>query len=300
MPAIPATPRQRIFTHLMELLASEGLVKLAWLHRWMFKDENYFFVKMDFGRSFKPQGSDEELMKYGNVISDRMTTRGALPEGTDDLKARIDGQYLALLALFERHLIEHPYFLGGHPSAADYAIMGAIHAHLGRDPAGLHLMQNNAPRVFRWVEHMMVPEVQSPEFFDREIKYCVNDEVPETALAILQFIGETFGAGFVLSALAFNQAMERLAPERGHVIDEENDQPTLPQEEVQYQGETHKTHANVYHIWVLQRAQSHFEQLTESDQHDVMNMLGEGVLADMIKVPLTTRLKRVDNRLVVS
>ena len=64
LPAFPATPKQRVFAHLMELLASEGLLHLAWLHRWLHED-NYFFVEMDFGRSFSPQGSDAELMKYG-------------------------------------------------------------------------------------------------------------------------------------------------------------------------------------------------------------------------------------------
>jgi len=58
---------------------------------------------------------------------------------------------MELLALFEAHLLEHPYFLGGHPSAADYAVMGAMHAHMRRDPAGLRVMQENAPRTFRWV-----------------------------------------------------------------------------------------------------------------------------------------------------
>ena len=36
LPAFPATPKQRVFAHLMELLASEGLLNLAWLHRWWY------------------------------------------------------------------------------------------------------------------------------------------------------------------------------------------------------------------------------------------------------------------------
>jgi len=33
---------------------------LAWRYRWFF-DENLHFVKMDFGRSFRPQGSDRSF-----------------------------------------------------------------------------------------------------------------------------------------------------------------------------------------------------------------------------------------------
>ena len=47
VPAIPNTPVQRTFVHLMELLCSEGLVNLAWQHRWLF-EENLSFVIKDF------------------------------------------------------------------------------------------------------------------------------------------------------------------------------------------------------------------------------------------------------------
>ena len=68
--------------------------------------------------------------------------------------------------------------------------MGAMHAHLGRDPAGLRMMQDHAPRVFRWVEQMLLPEVQSPEFFDVSVAYLDADEVPQTALDLLRFLAE--------------------------------------------------------------------------------------------------------------
>jgi len=298
IPAIPDTPRQRVFVHLMELLASEGLVQLAWMHRWLFED-NLKFVKMDFGRSFRPQGTDEELMKYGNLIADRMMSQG-LPEATPALKAQLDEQYLQLLSLFETHLISHPYFLGGHPSAADYAIMGAMHAHLGRDPAGLRMMQQNAPRVFRWVEHMIVPEIQSPEFFDRPVSFESDDEVPETALNMLRYIADEFGERFLLGALAFNQAMARISPEPGYELDSEKDQPALPVETIDYKGAKRKVHANLYAVWLSQRAQRCFESLSDQDQTQVQLMLPAGPAVDLVTLPVTTIIQRVNNRLVVA
>jgi glutathione S-transferase len=68
LPAIPLTPRQKVFVHLTELVASEGLLMLAFQHRWLFPEENRPFVRMDIGRSFKPQGTDEELIRYGNAL----------------------------------------------------------------------------------------------------------------------------------------------------------------------------------------------------------------------------------------
>jgi glutathione S-transferase len=299
LPAIPSTPCQRIFVHLMELLASEGLIQLAWLHRWIFQEENFSFVKKDFGRSFRPQGSDEELLKYGNLIAAQMS-KGMVPEGTDEFKANLDRQYLELLNAVEVHLIAHPYFLGGHPSAADYAIMGALHAHLGRDPAGLRLMQEHAVRVFRWVEHMLVPEVQSPEFFDRPIEYPVDDHVPESALNILRLIAYEFGEKFVLGALAFNQAVERIAPEKGYQFSEESDQPLLPEETVRHKESEHKVPVNLHAVWILQRAQGYFQSLEVGEQNRVTQMLGDGVATELVSVPMTVAIERRNNRLVVA
>ena len=124
LPAFPTTPKQRLAVHLMELLGSEGLVQLAWKHRWYFAGNDHF-VKMDFGRSFRPQGTDEELVHYGNVIAERMLSRGKL-DISDAARAQLDEEFIALLSLLEAHFTSHPYLLGGHPSAADYAIMGAM------------------------------------------------------------------------------------------------------------------------------------------------------------------------------
>lgn len=296
LPAIPPTPKQQIFVHLMELLASEGLVRLAWLHRWMF-EENYSFVKSDFGRSFKPQGSDEELLKYGNLIADRMMSYG-LPQSTSEARAQLDRTYQQLLELFEAHLIHHPYFLGGHPSAADYAIMGAMHAHLGRDPAGLRMMQNHAPRTFRWVENMLTPEVQSPEFFHVPVAYLEDDEVPATALNLLKFLAAQFGQQFVLGALAYDQAMTSQSPIAGAVLDSEHDQPTLPAQLVHYRGDDHQHKASLYGVWVAQRAQRAYQSLTLQQQIDVSGVLATPLLVDLVQASVSVWLRRVDNRFV--
>lgn len=298
LPAIPSTPRQRIFVHLMELMASEGLLRLAWLHRWMFK-ENYSFVKKDFGRSFKPQGSDEDLQKYGDLIADRMMSYG-LPETSAAARQALDDIYIQLLQLFELHLVDHPYFLGGHPSAADYAIMGAMHAHMGRDPAGLRVMQDHGPRTFRWVEQMLMPEIQSPEFFSREVEYLDNDEVPQTALNILKFIAEHYGEQFVLGLVAYNQSMQALSPVSGTMLNEEQDQPMLPSEKVVYNNQTYDHKTSLYGVWLSQRSQGYYQTLSEGDRTQVDRMLGKGLLSDLISVPFTTKLVRVDNRLVIA
>ena len=297
LPAFPDTPRQRTFVHLMEVMGSEGLVRLAWLHRWMFED-NDRFVKMDFGRSFKPQGSDEDLLKYGNLIAERMRSYG-LPESTDEMRQSLDAQYRELLRRFEAHLIHHPYLLGGHPSAADYAVMGAMHAHLGRDPAGLRMMQNHAPRTFRWVEHMMVPEVQSPEFYARPIEYLAGDEVPQTALDILNWMTSEYGETFVLNVLAYNQAMARLDVAAGYELSPELDQPSLPTERITFGGSAREHAANLYAVWLSQRAQRFYQAQSDRTKADIQKYFGSSLSGALLDVPLRYPMERLNNRLTI-
>lgn len=304
--AFPISPKQRTYVHLMELFGSDGLLRLAWLHRWVFS-ENNDFVKMDFGRSFKPQGSDEELLKYGSLISDRMRSYG-LPESTQRFRDLLDDTYQQLLKRFEAHLIDHPYLLGGQPCAADYAVMGAMHAHLGRDPAGLRMMQNHAPRTFRWVEHMIVPEIVSPEFFDRQIEFVSGDDVPQSALSILQLIADmrleserpSVGEGFVRDALSFNQAMARIDAQPGHELAPDQDQPFLSRETLERDGADVKHSANLYALWVAQRAQRHFQTQSTSVQADIVDTLGSGCVVELLQVPVTHPIERVNNRLVLA
>ncbi|MBL6815472.1 MAG: glutathione S-transferase family protein [Pseudomonadales bacterium] len=298
LPAIPATPKQRTFVHLMELLGSEGLVGLAWQHRWLF-EENLGFVKADFGRSFRPQGSNEELQKYGNLITERMMSYG-LPPTSEAIRADLDEQYLTVLNLLEAHLQHHPYLLGGHPSAADYAIMGAMHAHLGRDPAGLAFMQQHAPRVFRWVEHMLTPEVRSPEFHDYPVAYPAEDEIPATALAFARHLLNRYGGPFVLSSLAFQQAMESEDPAAGHVLDAQTDQPRLRPTVVVFNGSTHEHRADVHAVWIAQRSQRYFQSLDSAAQQQVIDTLASDNGHALLTVPSKWVIERRANRLTVS
>lgn len=298
IPAFPATPRQRIFTHLMELMASEGLLILSWLHRWL-PAENAYFVKMDFGRSFAPRGNDEELMKYGQIIADKMTTAGVLPEATPEMLALIDEQCLGVLEKLEKHFQYHPYFLGGQPCAADYAIMGALHAHMGRDPVPLQFMQTHAPRVFRWVEHMQVPEIRSPEFFDRDEAFFPDDLVPDTALDVLQYIGETFGERLLLSSIAFSQYADKQKLASGHPINPGFHEPVLNVKDVDYKGRQLDVVAQVHIAWLAQRAQKHFHALKAEDQKEVLSMLGEGINSDIVTIPVNAEIIRNNYRLEI-
>ncbi|MCX8498248.1 MAG: hypothetical protein ORN25_02670, partial [Caulobacteraceae bacterium] len=69
--AHPPGPRQRLAAYLVDLFASENL-KVAWHYRWNYPEPNRHFVLREFGRSFKPRGTDELLDHYGGVVARQM------------------------------------------------------------------------------------------------------------------------------------------------------------------------------------------------------------------------------------
>ena len=294
IPAFPDTPKQRVFVHLMELFGSEGLLSLAWQHRWLFP-ENEPFITRDFGRTFRPQGNDADLLKYGGLISDRMTSYG-LPESTPKVRQALDDAYRAVLQRFESHFREHPYLLGGQPTQADYSIMGALHAHLGRDPAGLRVMQDHGPRTLRWVEQMLTPELVAPEFSKVPVALLEDDHVPASALNILEHLAAETGQPFILGALAFNRYAQEHGLSAGQIIDADADQPKLPKVEITWSGTVHHHGTQVYAEWLSQRARRYFQKCSTEDQSTILGALDQGVLRELLTTPVQFPLERRQNR----
>ena len=296
IPALPPTPRQRLVAHLLELLGSEGLLRIAWQFRWFYPEVNDRFVKMDFGRSFRPQGSDDELLHYGNVIADRMLSRGTL-DMSDEVRATMEHDYIALLGCLETHFTSHPYVLGGHPSVGDYALMGALHAHMGRDPKPLSIMQANAPRVFRWMEHMLVPDLVAPEFAERAVAYPADDELPETVVALVRHLLSAYGRQFHDNVLAFNRYLKTAdASGPGAVISDE-DQPLLPPVTIPTASGSGDVRCNVHHVWVTQRPLDWYARMPQSDR-DFCAALFDGCGGEeLLGVTIDRRVERSDNRL---
>ena len=177
--------------------------------------------------------------------------------------------------------------------------MGAMHAHLGRDPAGLQFMQQHAPRVFRWVEHMLTPEIQSPEFYDYPIAYPENDAIPATALAVLSHLADAYGEPFIRSSVGFQQAMDKLQPASGYALNPEQDQPTLVIDDLLYNGESQTFRANLHDVWVTQRAQNHFHSLPMDVRSRIEESLGSRPISALLNVPFRWVIERRNNRLFI-
>jgi hypothetical protein len=165
-----------------------------------------------------------------------------------------------------------------------------LYAHLGRDPAPLRIMQQQAVRVYRWVERMNRADQDVPEYFSAGTDYLADDEVPDTLLAALQILAEDLlpetraAAGCINSWLAENEPRPGVAAERmlgmGHFT---------------VRGQSMSAVAQPYRFYLLQRVQDTYDGLEASDKAAVEEMLESCGLFELLSLRLDRQLGRADN-----
>lgn len=300
-PAYPSGPRQQLVARLFEVLFDGLLGRVAWHYRWNFMDENYGFVGREFGRSFRPQGTDEELDHYGGVIAERMEGKRA---GLGDSRALwpvLEAIYFESLALLEEHFVTTPYLFGGLPSIADHVLMGPLFGHLARDPEPARLMKLRAPRVFRWTEHMNTPEIVAPEFADVPTAWTPDDEIAEPVLRLLAMAIEDAGPVLVRSAEVYGEwvAGQGDRPAGSLVSEKGIDEPVVGRFEASLRGVSVPSGAAVYPLWVLQRVLDWFAAQPAADQAAGRALLERCGGAALLDIALPRRLARAGSKMAL-
>lgn len=301
VPALPPGPRQRFAAYLVDLFASEN-TKIAWHFRWNFPETNRYFVTMDFGRSFKPQGSDGELKHYGDLIAAQMDGHRANIGITAELFPVMDRLYADLLDVLEKHFTTLPFLFGGMPSIGDYALMGPLFGHLGRDPYPRNLMQGRAVRVFRWTEHMNTPEIQSPEFPDTPVAYLGGDAVPSTVTELLSMLCADHAPVYRETAALYQSWCRENAnrPAGTFVSDEGRDQPSLGRITVPLRDKTMTMASPLHSLWLLQRTLDWYAGLSREDRETVASYAHEIGADRLLAIDMPRPLTRIRNRLAVA
>ena len=300
-PAYPPGVRQQWLVRLFEVLLEAELGRVAWHYRWNFMEENYRFVGREFGRSFKPQGRNEELDHYGQIIAERMEGKRKGLGDSPALRPVLEAIYRDVLDLLEEHFTEYPYLFGGLPSIADHVLMGALFGHLARDPKPSTIMKLRAPRVFRWTEHMNTPEIQSPEFADTPQAYFPNDEIPETVLSLLRLCIEDVSSPLLQSVQIYNQWNKENAdrPSGSPISTEGHDEAHVGFFSTTLRGADLPMQASTYTLWVLQRGLDWFKCQADGDQEAIRSLMRTCHGETLIDIRLDRRLTRVGSQIAV-
>jgi hypothetical protein len=273
------------------------MLKAAMHYRWNFPDENLAFIRGEFGRILRysdPAQWDSAGMSIAGRMSAYLPPLGITP---DSIPA-IEASYLKLLDALNAHFLEFPYILGNAPSRADYGMMGPLHAHLGRDPYPVRIMQQRAPLVFRWVERMSAAERHSPEFPDRDESHVDARNLPATLLAVLQQIAREYVPEFEATAAAFARWHETRANQpAGTPVSEKGDQPSFGMIAWELEGRTIHQASAGHLLWMNQRVTDAYTALQHDEKDAAAAVFSKVGASAVLNTPMPRRLSRLQNTL---
>lgn len=286
----PEDPRLKTIAYLFELFGSEGMLRAAMHYRWNFDETNLKFLQHTF-EDVLPNGMTKEEREPVFLHASGRMRKAAINFGvTPETYQTVEDSYAEFLSLFEAHLEDRPFLLGGYPTVGDYGLFSPLYAHLARDPKPLHLMQTTAPRVYRWTERMNAPEHVIDERMLKSGNVLFDGNViPETLKALMRFIAEDYlpeisaHVAFTNQWLA-EQTDSKLAPTslgRG-----------IGMAEFNWRGHTVKTAVMPYRTYLLQRLHDSFDGLKADEQTSVRALLSETNLAEILELRSSRRVIR--------
>ena len=166
----PETPRQRLASFLLELLADEWLVVYAFWERWhygrdgadpshaAFNEQQWGAVLAPGADGFARRNAGRAFFEAAFGIREADTTPRGVYAGLRDLGVdertapAWEASAQRTLARLEAHFAAHDFVLGGAPSHADFALLGPLYAHLYRDAVAGFQLRTRFPLVAEWVE----------------------------------------------------------------------------------------------------------------------------------------------------
>jgi glutathione S-transferase len=286
-PCLPAGPCQQLISALFDVIGTDGLLRPAMHYRWNFPDDNLDFIRYHFFYSQRDLPTRDDKT---DKMMDRMRNAAQLFGATEDNLALVETLYLEYLGALNAHLEAYPYLLGWRPCIGDFGLLAPMYAHLGRDPYPARLMQQNAVRVYRWVERMNRADQDAPEFFNAEDDYLADDEVPDSLVAVLRVLSEDFVPETRAAAQCINAWLAENRPESGAAAERMLGMATF-----EVRGQAMTAIAQTYRFYLLQRVQAIYDNLDTAAKGKADALLASCGMSEILSIRLDRELGRDDN-----
>lgn len=292
----PASAKQRAVGHVLELFGGEGLMRPAMHYRWNFDDTNLAFLKEDLPGFIAASGDDSAKAEFFDFASGLMR-KATLALGVNPhLTPQIEESYSEFLGLFSAHLRTAPYLLGGLPSNGDFAFAGPLWAHLARDPYPAALMKQTAWPVYRWTERISSPVADTGEYLDYPEQFFPEDEVPQTLVALLTYIGaETMPE--LEAQVAFMDEHLANDPEiqEGSIVGGKPSRRTIGNVTFEWRGAEMTTSVLPYRLFLIQRLQAAVSERSESERAEIAALLSQCGLGKLLTLKARRGILRQNN-----
>jgi glutathione S-transferase len=191
-PIIPSDPGLAFLSHLLEDMADEWLVKIAFQYRWGNAQDAAHKSRIVSGEFLGGGYERSILVEAARHFAQRQQSRMPLVGCTPDNVAMIVESFRRLLALMDRLMTGTTFIFGACPTLADFGFYGQLQS-LATDPTSWAVMRDLAPGVFPYLQLLEDASGIEPTKLDA-------DEPCEPTLGLLRF-----AASFYLPYLEANE-----------------------------------------------------------------------------------------------
>lgn len=278
-PVVPATPRQRIAAGLLEMWADEWWIPTAMHYRWSFP-ENYALFERDAGDALLPgfpRFAKNRLVAYvAGKLRGYLPSVGVVPAQFATMERWTE----TMLDALDRHFAALPFLFGSKPSIADFALLGPLYGHLGRDPFPKRTLVDPRPHLKAWVERMNAPQPGSGAFLP-------DDEIPATLQPLFDALFGEFWPMLIGIRDEVKKALMTLPPQRKRLP------RSLGAIEFPMDAGRFRRDAMPYTLWMFQRIRDDYAQLDATSRESVDAWLRECNAAQALQLEIGVRLRRV-------
>lgn len=242
---VPDDPALKFIALLIEDYGDEWLWRPAMWWRWMPRISSWslgrYIAHEYFPRIFAaPAGWYFARRQRKEWLWDDGMTK----ENSDQIRDMFHDE----LAFMEQILEQQPFFLGSHPSLADFGYFGSMFRHFGNDYDPAHVIRNTAPNTHEWLGRLWNTK---PHKLPEKQEWLWPE--PELWSPLLKRIGDDYLPYLHQNAMAFKADAERFDYKSKNF-------------------ELNNSKTTNYRVWCRENLQRAFAELGDADKERVTSL----------------------------
>jgi glutathione S-transferase len=202
---IPTDAALAFLDALIEDYGDEWLTKAMFHYRWAYEADIHK-AKTILPRWSGSLNSDEDLARLGEEFAKRQIGRLWVVGSNETTGPVIEASYVRFLELFEDHLRNHRFVLGGRPGTSDFGIYGQLTQLANFDPTAVATTLEHGPRVAAYTD--LIEDLSGVE--PTEEGWFGRDGVPDTLRALLGEVGRVYAPFLLANTAALESGAERV------------------------------------------------------------------------------------------
>ncbi len=212
---VPGDPGLAFLSHLLEDMADEWGVKIAFQYRWGHAADAALKSRVVAAELLGGGFDEATQLAAGEHFAARQQSRMALVGCTPGNRPLIEAVYGRLLDIMQRQQEESLFLFGSRPALADFGWYGEL-VSLATDPSSTAIMAARAPATYQWLQALDDASGVDGDWIDPEapLPAPLMDFVGLAAEVYLPFLAanaaaiEAGEAGFSYRALGLDYAQE--------------------------------------------------------------------------------------------